>query len=170
MRRTARRRPLVRPVGIYTTERCARRAERYSRSFERLVRVPCATACGSSTTIETRKHEREASFSASRSFRPDDRVFTLSLRGTNERTSERTTVRARARRSRRRTIFFFISNTHSVIYEHSIATGRCRETEWPICGAHIVLAARSSPVPRRTRSDGSSRLPNINSTDTSSGR
>lgn len=33
---------------------------------------------------------------------------------------------------------------------HSIATSRCRKTEWLLCGAHIVLAARSSLVRRRT--------------------
>lgn len=33
---------------------------------------------------------------------------------------------------------------------HSIATSRCRKTEWLLCGAHIVLAARSSLVRGRT--------------------
>lgn len=52
----ARERPCVVPpvadrssgrFGTIRLERRARRAERYSRSFERLVRVPYATACGS---------------------------------------------------------------------------------------------------------------------------
>ena len=33
---------------------------------------------------------------------------------------------------------------------HSIATSRCRKTEWLLCGAHVVLAARSSLVRVRT--------------------
>lgn len=39
---------------------------------------------------------------------------------------------------------------YNIIYKHSIATSRCRETEWLLCGAHIVLVPRSSLVLRRT--------------------
>lgn len=95
-------------LGSTRLERRARRAERYSRSFERLVRVPYATACVVPQPLLKHGNTRDESSSAARG--PFDRTatgFTLSLRGTNERTSERTTVRARARRSRRRTIFFY---------------------------------------------------------------
>jgi len=156
-----------------------------SRAILGVVRTPRSrslryNACGFSTTVETLKHGNtrvEEIYRALRRGRFSTRrgcAFSP-LRETNERTNERADD---DRSSSRSTFaptnnFFFLSYprvTHSVtrIYEHSIATGRCRETEWPICGAHIVLAARSSLVPRRTRSDGSSRLPNINSTDTSS--
>lgn len=124
MRRTARRRPLVRPVGYYTTDRCARRAERYSRSFERLVRVPYATACGSSTTIMKHGNTRVESSSAARSFRPGETgVYALAPR--NERTNERADDRSSS--SSRSTFaptnnFFFKYKIRTALY---IRTQHC---------------------------------------------
>lgn len=59
---------------------------------------------------------------------------------------------------------------HTLFYKHSIATSRCRKTEWLLCGAHAssVLAARFPLVLDAVA--GSSRLPNVYSTDTSGGR
>lgn len=58
---------------------------------------------------------------------------------------------------------------HTLFYKHSIATSRCRKTEWLLCGAHAssVLAARFPLVLDAVA--GSSRLPNVYSTDTSGG-
>lgn len=58
-------------------------------------------------------------------------------------------------------------NAHTILYEHSIATSRCRKTEWLLCGAHAssVLAARFPLVLYEAAE--SSRLPSIYSTDTS---
>lgn len=55
-------------------------------------------------------------------------------------------------------------------YKHSIATSRCRKTEWLLCGAHAssVLAARFALVLDGKQLE-SSRLPNAYSTNTSGG-
>jgi hypothetical protein len=65
--------------------------------------------------------------------------------------------------------FFFSYAKHSFQTQHcheSVSQDRMALT-WR---AHVVLAARASRVLRRTCPDASSRLPNINSTETSGGR
>jgi len=69
-------------------------------------------------------------------------------------------------------LFSFVAeraqNKRTLFYtSYSIATSRCRKTEWLLCGAHAssVLAARFPLVSYAAAE--SSRLPSIYSTDTS---
>lgn len=67
--------------------------------------------------------------------------------------------------------FLRVSSRTHFFYKHSIATSRCRKTEWLLCGAHAssVLAARFALVLDGKQLE-SSRLPNAYSTNTSGGR
>lgn len=67
------------------------------------------------------------------------------------------------------TIFSFAAeraHIYALLFKHSIATSRCRKTEWLLCGEHAssVLVARFSLV--LDAEVESSRLLNVYSTDT----